>query len=178
MKLCRRSKRGKEKRERGKKRTTKFYLSLFYLLPRPLSLRTYVSRFFRPSLRVGIFFNARPIIKLSFVRYVCGVSGVCAQPSGRVTSSVVNDTRIEHEHRRRRVDRPWKRNDETARGRRVDDWREIEIMNGSNKDREENSRRGRIGNSRKRYESWLNACVKGKRRRRKRGGACEQVHGA
>lgn len=79
MKSWRRSKREKEKRERGKKRTTKFYLSLFYLLPRPLSLRTYVSRFFRtePPRARRNFFNARPIIKLSFVRYVCGVSGVC-----------------------------------------------------------------------------------------------------
>ena len=40
-----------------------------------------------------------------------------------MTSSVVNDTRIEHEHRRR-VDRPWKRNDETAITV-DDDWREI-----------------------------------------------------
>lgn len=40
-----------------------------------------------------------------------------------MTSSVVNDTRIEHEHR---VDRPWKRNDETA----MTGDREIEIVNG------------------------------------------------
>lgn len=86
-----------------------------------------------------------------------------------MTSSVVNDTRIEHEHR---VDRPWKRNDETAMtGERSRD-RDRE----RGRIRERISRRTTIGEGEstgKRYESELNTRVS---KGREEKSACEQVH--
>lgn len=79
-----------------------------------------------------------------------------------MTSSVVNDTRIEHEHR---VDRPWKRNDETAMtGKRSRD-----------RDRERGRIRERIsrGTTVGEGESELNTRVS---KGREEKSACEQVH--
>lgn len=76
-----------------------------------------------------------------------------------MTSSVVNDTRIEHEHR---VDRPWKRNDETA-------------MRSRDRDRERGRIRERIsrGTTIGEGESELNTRVS---KGREEKSACEQVH--
>lgn len=79
-----------------------------------------------------------------------------------MTSSVVNDTRIEHEHR---VDGPWKRNDETAMtGERSRD-----------RDRERGRIRERIsrGITVSEGESELNTRVS---KGREEKSACEQVH--
>lgn len=94
-----------------------------------------------------------------------------------MTSSVVNDTRIEHEHRRR-VDRPWKRNDETAITV-DDDWREIGIVNGYGKERisrgTRDRRRGREPAG-KRYTNRSRTCVCQREESREEKSACEQVH--
>lgn len=88
-----------------------------------------------------------------------------------MTSSVVNDTRIEHEHR---VDGPWKRNDETAMtGERS---RDRDRERGRGRIRERISRRTTISEGEstgKRYESELNTRVS---KGREEKSACEQVH--
>lgn len=78
-----------------------------------------------------------------------------------MTSSVVNDTRIEHEHR---VDRPWKRNDETA-------------MTGE-RSRDRDRERGRIRERISRGTTVGKGESTGKRvsKGREEKSACEQVH--